>query len=603
MRGRYQFIRQTNDVTPAFANVANVSGLAGISGNDQSPANWGPPALTFSNGVAGLSTAQSASNTNLTNGAAAELFWFRGRHSLTTGGGVRRQVFDVFAQQDARGGFGFTGAATGSALGDFMLGLPQTSTIAFGNPDKRLTQSVLEAYVNDDWRVSPTLTLNLGVRWEYESPIREAQGRLVNLDLASGFTAAQPVLASQPQGALTGRAYAASLLTPDRRGIQPRVSAAWRPVPGSSLVVRTGYGVYRNTAVYQPIAMLLAQQPPLSTTATAQTSAAQPLTLADGLLRLSASPFNTVAVDPDFRVGYAHNWQASVQRDLPHSLTIVGTYLGSKGSHLPQEVLPNTYPSGVVTPCVTCPVGFVYLTSNGGSRREAGQVQVRRRLRNGLTASAQYTLAKATDNATAFGGVSLMGGAIAQDWLDLDAEQAPSSFDQRHQLVAQAQYTTGAGLTGGTLVDGVRGRLLKDWTFVGQMTVGSGLPLTPISLLPVAGTGISGSVRASLTGATLDPPSGYYLNPAAYRAPAPGEWGSAGRNSVTGPRQFSLNAGVARTFRWGERFNIDWRLDAQNVLNRVTVASVNTIVGSPQFGLPNRPNQMRKIQSSLRVRF
>ena len=93
--------RQTNDVTPFFANVTNVSGDAGIIGNNQSPVNWGPPALSFSSGIAGLGTGQYAENTNHTNGASGELFWFRGRHSLTIGGGVRRQAFDVLSQQDA----------------------------------------------------------------------------------------------------------------------------------------------------------------------------------------------------------------------------------------------------------------------------------------------------------------------------------------------------------------------------------------------------------------------------------------------------------------------------------------------------------------------
>ena len=216
-----------------------------------------------------------------------------------------------------------------------------------------------------------------------------------------------------------------------------------------------------------------------------------------------------------------------------------------------------------MNPCPTCPSGFVYLTSNGTSLRNAGQVQLRRRLRNGFTASGQYTLAKATDNATAFGGASLSGSAVAQDWLDLDAEQAPSNFDQRHQFTAQAQYTTGAGITGGTLVDGLKGRLLKDWTFVTQFTIGSGTPLTPVYLVPVPGTGFVGSVRGAPGGRRRTTcPTGYYLNPLAYTAPAAGEWGSAGRNSATGPRQFLLNAAVGRTFRWGERFNIDWRLDA-----------------------------------------
>jgi len=603
LRSRYQMARQTNDVTPFFANVLNVSGAAGILGNNQSPPNWGPPALTFSSGLALLSTGQYAENTSNTQGASSEIFWFRGRHSLTMGGGVRRQSFDVLSQQDARGNFGFTGSASGSDFADFLLGLPQTSAIAFGNPDKALRQNVIELYVNDDYRVSPVLTLNLGVRWEYESPITEGQGRLVNLDVASGFTAAQPVLASDPHGPVTGTEYPSSLLHADVSGIQPRLSLAWRPVPGSSLVVRGGYGIYRNQSVYQSIAMLLAQQPPLSTTASAQTSAALPLTLATGFLLLSSSPINTFGVDPAFRVGSAHNWQASVQRDLPSSLTVIATYLGSRGTHLMQEFLPNTYPVGAANPCPTCPSGFVYLTSNGASLRNAGQVQLRRRLRNGFTASGQYTLAKATDNATAFGGASLAGSAIAQDWRNLDAEQAPSNFDQRHQFTAQAQYTTGAGITGGTLVDGLKGRLLKDWTFVTQFTIGSGTPLTPVYLVPVPGTGFVGSVRGRLVGDAGDVPDGYYLNPAAYTAPAAGEWGTAGRNSETGPRQFVLNAAVGRTFRWGERFNIDWRLDATNVLDQVIYTGVNTIVGSEQFGLPNRASQMRKIQSSLRVRF
>ena len=113
-----------------------------------------------------------------------------------------------------------------------------------------------------------------------------------------------------------------------------------------------------------------------------------------------------------------------------------------------------------MNPCPTCPAGFVYLTSNG-------TLAAQRRRRCSCAAacatasppSAQYTLAKATDNAAAFGGASARRRVrIAQDWLDLDAEHAPSNFDQRHQVTAQVQYTTGAGITGGTL----RGRLARD---------------------------------------------------------------------------------------------------------------------------------------------
>jgi hypothetical protein len=283
---------------------------------------------------------------------------------------------------------------------------------------------------------------------------------------------------------------------------------------------------------------------------------------------------------------------------------MTATYLGTTGSHLPQEFLPNTAPLGAANPCPTCPAGFIYLTSNGYSNKQTGQLQLRRRLRSGLTATIQYALSKATDAAGAFTGVRLDGAAIAQDWQHLDAEEAPSTFDQRHLLTAQFQYTTGVGVSGGGMLDGMRGRLFNGWTITSQLTAGSGLPLTPVYLTSVAGTGVTGTIRPDvvdvLTGSV---PDGYVANPSAYAAPAPGQWGNAGRNSIVGPRQFSFDAGIGRSFLWGDRLTFDWRINATNVLNRVTYANVNTIVGSPQFGLPTLANPMRKLQSTLRVRF
>jgi hypothetical protein len=602
LRTRYQFTKQSTTVTPYFANLTNVSGEAGITGNNQEPMNWGPPSLRFSS-IAGLSDALPRQSDSITHAAGAEAFLFRGRHNFTIGGDVRRHLIDVISQQDPRGSFTFTGAATGHDVADFLLGTPTTASIAFGNADKYFRGFSYDAYITDDWRIGPSFTLTAGVRWEYEAPLTELRQRLVNLDVAPGFTAVQPVLASNPTGAVTGETFATSLMTPDKSGIQPRLAIAWRPIPGSSLVVRAGYGIYRNTNVYQSITTLLAQQPPLSTSFSIASSAANPLTLANGLVAPSTGTGNTFAVDPNFRVGASHNWQASVQRDLPASLTVNATYLGTKGTHLIQEFLPNTYPAGAVNPCPSCPAGFVYLTSNGSSSRHAGQLQVRRRLRNGLTASVQYTLAKAEDDAASFQGANLSGTVFAQNWLDLDAEWGPSAFDQRHQVTASFQYTTGVGVAGGALVDGWRGSLFKNWTITGQLTTGSGLPLTPYYLATTPGTGYTGAIRASLTGASTDAPPGYYLNPAAYTAPAPGTWGNAGRNSARGPAQFSLNAGITRTFPWGSRINLDYRIDATNILNRVTYSGVNTLIGSPEFGLPNSANQMRKIQTSLRMRF
>jgi hypothetical protein len=126
----------------------------------------------------------------------------------------------------------------------------------------------------------------------------------------------------------------------------------------------------------------------------------------------------------------------------------------------------------------------------------------------------------------------------------------------------------------------------------------------PVYLTNVVGTGVTGTVRPNLTGAPVkEAPAGLFLNPAAYTAPAAGQWGNAGRNSIVGPAQFSLNASISRTFRLGTELNADWRMEAANLLNHVTYTSWNTNITSPQFGLPVQANTMRKLQTTFRVRF
>ena len=598
-----QYSRQSVRVVPNFANHENVAGDAGITGDNQQPVNWGPPTLNFASGLGDLTDGQSSFTRNQTSAVSFDGLWNHGRHNVSFGADFRRQDFNLLAQQDPRGTFTFTGTAAGFDFADFLLGIPDTSSIAFGNADKYFRASSYDAYVTDDWRVSPSFTLNAGVRWEYWAPITEQYGRLVNLDIASSFSAQAPVVASNPVGPLTGQNYPSSLVQPDHHAFQPRVGFSWRPLPASSMVVRGGYGVYYNTSVYLPIATQMAQESPLSKSLNVANTPANPLTLANGFVGSPSFTPDTFAVDPNFRVGYAQNWYTSVQRDLPGSMVMTVMYQGSKGTRGQQEFLPNTYPAGAVNPCPTCPSGFVYLTSNGNSSREAGQFQLRRRLHNGFTTSLQYTYAKAIDDA-ALGGRNQGQTVTAQNWLDLAAERGRSNFDQRHQLVVQTQYTTGMGIGGGTLVSGWKGALFKEWTFLSSLTAGTGFPLTPVYFLPVQGTGVSGPIRPEYTGAPLySAAGGLFLNPAAYEAPLPGQWGNAGRNTITGPAQFAWNASLGRTFRMSDRLSLDLRVDSTNTLNHVTYPNWNTTVNSAQFGLPNSANAMRSLVTNLRLRF
>lgn len=616
----YRFSRLRTLVTPYFANRTNVEGTAGIGGTDSAPIDWGPPTLIFSSGIATITDAQSAFDRNRTDGISPSVAYYHGRHNITIGGDFRRQEFNYLSQQDPRGTFTFTGAATGSDFTDFISGIADTSSIAYGNADKYLRQSVYDAYITDDWHLRPELTLNAGVRWEYGAPITELRNRLVNLDVAPGFAAVSPVLASDPTGLLTGQIYPSSLMRPDRRDIEPRVAISWRPIPGSSLVVRAGYGVYADTSVYQATALQLAQQSPLSDTLSSQSRTGCSLTLANGLIRqpCTATTPNTFAVDPNFSVGYAQTWQVSMQRDLPAALQMTATYLGVKGTRGVQEFLPNTYPLGGTNPCPSCPSGFTYRTSNGDSTREAGSLQLRRRLRSGFSALLLYTFSKSLDDDSALGGQgpvaagattqSTASASVAQDWLNLRAERGLSTFDQRHLLTTSFQYTTGMGQGGGTLLAGWRGRVYKEWTVAGQIIAGSGLPETPVYLAATNGSGVSGNLRPDRTSASIHAaPAGHFLNAAAYASPQPGQWGNAGRDSITGPGSLTFNSSLSRTFRVGKAYNLDIRGDATNLLNHPVYTSYNTTIDpslvSPIFGLPASTNSMRSLQITARLRF
>ncbi len=630
----FVFTRLRTEVTPNFDNRVNVSGAAGITGNDQNPVNWGPPTLGFTDGTSVLSDGNSAFNRNRTDDVSASTLIYRGKHNITMGGDFRKQDFNDFFEQNPRGSLTFTGAATqgacsnpeicGSALADFLIGIPDTSAIAFGNADKYFREPVYAAYFTDDWRILPILTINAGARWDYPAPITELLGRLVNLDAASGFTAVAPVLASNPVGPVTGQHYPAALMRPERDMIEPRIGITWRPIPASTVVVKAGYGIYPDTSVYQNIVWNMAQQAslPNTTAYSVQNNATCQLSLATFTLPSACNTLtaDTFGIDPNFHIGYAQTWQLSVQRDMPFALQLTATYSGIKGTHGPQEILPNSYPLGEADPCPSCPSGFLYESSGGNSIRNAGQMQLRRRLRSGFGAQLAYTFSKSIDDDAYLGGAghqtASSGGqaqsaslgsptaAVAQNWLDPRAERSLSSFDQRQLLSAQAQYTSGQGLEGGTLLGGWRGKALKEWTVLGNLSFGTGNPETPLYPTAVPGTGFTNILRPELTGQSIiNSGAGPHLNAAAYAAPID-EWGTAGRDSITGPNQFSFSSSLARTFRPTKgKIYLDFAVNSTNTFNHASFSSWNNYVTSDQFGLPVTPNAMRSLQTEIHVRF
>lgn len=603
-----------------FSNTPSLSGAAfGITGNDQNPLYSGPPTLNLgASNLSGLTDGSPSFNRQTFEDLITASTWNHGRHNVQFGGDVLWQQFNYNSQNNARGQFSFTGAATNApgtpagSFADFLLGTPDNATLAYGNPDKYLRARNYQLYVTDDWRVNSALTLNLNLRYEYNAPDSEEYGRLVNLDELPGFTQVAPVLgcsyaecinsvvpgfqvAPMPgNGPLTNMGYPSSLIRPERLPLEPSLGFAWRPISGSSLVVRGGYAMRFANPGYSGIAASMDQQYPFSTSINAINSPATPLTLANGFVGNPLVSAQTFGIDPNFRESYVQSWQLQLTKDLPGGMQTVITYQGVKGTRLPQFFYPNSYVTAAA-PCPTCTSGFVYETSNADSTREAGSVQLRRRLHNGFTASVLYTYAKAIDDTNT-------QGQPAQNWLDLSAERGLSNFDQRQNAQFQFQYTSGMGIGGGSLISGWKAAALKEWTFLTAPQWGTGLPETPIYPVPLGGT-TNGVQRPDYTGQPLYTAApGLFLNKYAYAAPAEGTFGNAGVDTITGPQQFSLNGSLQRTFRINDRVTFNFRGDVSNLLNHVVFTGYNTRIG-PQFGAATAANNMRSVRITGQFRF
>ncbi|HEX3746080.1 MAG TPA: TonB-dependent receptor [Bryobacteraceae bacterium] len=613
-----EYSRYSVKTTPFFANKTNVSGQAGITGNDQTPSNWGPPSLGFSN-FFGISDANQNFIRNQTPAVGTVITYIHRPHNFQFGGDFKVQDLSTVGQSNGRGAFGFNGQLTGFDFADFLLGVPDTSAINYGNPDKYLKSNLYDLFINDNWNVNSSLTFQWGVRWDYNSPFTEKYGRLANLDVLSGFSSAIPVTAQDPLGSLTGNRYPDSLVRPDKHQFSPRLSVAWRPFFGSSMLVRGGYGIYYNTSIYQGIASAMDEQAPFAKSLSLTNSVNNPLTLASGFNPSAAVTSDTFAVDPNLRVGYSQNYYVSVQQNVTASLLMTVQYNGVQGSRLLQEFQPNTYLPGVENPCPACLAGYTYLQSTGTSSRNAGQVSLRRRFHGGFQTNLTYTFSKSIDDSgslISYGGSGGGAGgafttsAVAQDWRNLRGERGPSNFDQRHLLNVTFQYTTGVGVRGGGLLSGWRGLLFKGWTVQSNITVGSGLPFTPVYVEPLSPTGIS-VVRPDYVGGNVyGGPGGLFLNPLAFQAPPAGQFGNLGRNALYGPNQFSMNGSMARSFQ--DKYTVTFA--ATNLLNHPVFSSVyssfdpvvDPTTGQPNYGkfgtfLP--PGAMRQITATFRWTF
>ena len=607
----FNFNRNTNTGVPFFQGGPDVAAQLGIQGTSPDPRNYGPPTLTFTN-FSSL-TGANATHTAVTNfGLNDNFLYHKGKHNWNFGAGATHYLNNSITDQNGRGSFSFSGlstasynsqglAATGTGydFADFLLGLPETSSIRYGDSAMYYRSSSFNAFVVDDWRLKTGLSLNLGIRWEFFQPWSEKYGHAANLDIAPGFSAVAPVLPGQA-GPLTGVVFPAALIQSDKNNFAPRAAIAWKPWTRGKTLIRAGYGWYYNPSQYNQFMNRLGQQPPFAITNSATTSTADVLSIATGLVAVPVGKTvtNTYAVALNYLTSYAQTWNVSIQEDLPKRWIMELNYMGTKGTRLDVPQAPNQAPLGSsLTAYQRLPIAnigsFTFDSPEGDSIMHALQVRFTRRFQRGISANLFYTFSKSLDDV-----------ALAQNFYDQSAERALSNTNRTHAVTANWVLASPVDATRGFLSHPEWvAKSLKDWTLSGSLTAQTGLPQTATVLGNQVGTASIASLRPDATGLPLNSGTGYF-NAAAFAIPAPGTFGNAGRNTIIGPGMWVVNLSLARSINLhSERRRLEIRFDSTNTLNHVNPSGLITVVNSAQYGEITSAGAMRQITGTVRLRF
>lgn len=598
---RFNYNRSNTNTVNQFTGVTNIANQLGINGVSQLPNDFGLPVVTFAPEFSNLqdTTPQFRLTQNFSFSDSMSLT--HGKHGWTWGGDYRHQLIDVSNAPNARGTFVFTGDSSGLAFADFLLGFAQQTSVQFGGDDYHFRANSFDIFGQDNWRAAKNLTLNLGLRYEYVAPLTELNGKLTNLDIAPGFTAVAPVLPGQI-GPLTGIHYSDSLINPDRNNFAPRVGIAWKPF--SKTVVRTGYSINYNLGQYGAMATQLGFQPPFAFTQTNTATTPTSLTLQNGFPASTTPVTNSYAVDPTYRLAYVQTWNLNIQQEVKGDMVINIGYTGSKGTHLDMVRAPSLDSNGVL---LNNAQPFLFESSNGSSILHAGSIRVRKRMRHGFSVGGSYTYSKSIDNASSIGGTAVV---VAQNDLDLAAERGLSSFDQRHRFTADYYYQFPFGKEKKWLHgDGWQDKFFGGFAFQGNITLASGFPFSPriFGSFTDIGRGANGSLRPNIIpGESIsvsDPGIQEWFNTAAFIAPAPGQFGDAGRNIIEGPGTIQFDMALSKTIQFKEMQSLELRISATNIFNHANFTGIDTTLGSPTFGQVISVGSMRKAQLIARYRF
>lgn len=629
----------------AGSNFATATGLQGVSAN---PLDTGYPDVT----VSGFSTLGESTQYVARKDNDYELYdnvvWHRGTHTVKFGAYFFHLDFEPVNANNARGTFTFSSTAgnpgTGNALGNLLIGDPtQGSGAILGRGNLVGGTNWVHLYVEDGWQITPSLKLDIGLRYEYNQNVTDANNNIaiVNIMAPGG----QIVIASNSQGQISSLAASLiptyipanvpvvtssqagwnnSLLTARPLRLAPRIGLAWA-LPDHKTVIRSGFGIYTNQAAYN-IIQNAALNPPFYFAKTVNNTAPGgiPAHTTENILTASGS-VSANNINHDFKIEYNNVWNLSIERSLSSTTSFQAQYVGSYTVHADNETYQNLFPDNGLNPTsglharpIPSMSGFPSVTWDGWEKYNALTLTLTQHLWRGLIVNSNYTWSKALDDASNPGADNAEPN-FPQDPANLAAEKGLSDFDHRHRFVANFLYQ----IPFLKHAEGWTHTAFGEWSVGGIWTLQSGAPFTVNLGTDVANNGEPLSAPSQRPNLTCNPNDGpktpaAWFNTACFAVPAQFTYGNAGRDIVTGPGLDDFDATLQKQFPIRESMRLQFRLDVFDFFNHpnfnapigagrtcpaTASASSCQVPGNTSFAAITSANDPRDMQFSLRLAF
>jgi Carboxypeptidase regulatory-like domain/TonB dependent receptor len=643
---RFGFYRLQED---READVIKKLGIKGLTDAGVTPFNNGAPELI----VSGFVTIGGP--TNLPQGRHDNTYHYvesmtftTGAHTMKWGADIRRFLFNSFFTSFGRGSFRFDGRFTGHPIADMLLGATFQADRNLGEPFHNAKTFSSGYYFQDDWKVTPKLTLNLGLRYEFNLPPIENTDKIASFDPATNtikVAGGKEAYLSSGQLLLRDRpGIGRRLWETDKNNLAPRIGLAYRPFGDAKTVIRAGFGSFYNYQIVGNGITPLSRNSPFRQRQTSGPFAATVRPLPNVADSFSGVPSVVPpGIDENFKTAYINQWSLGVQREIAQNLVIDVSYLGSVGHKLPLGVNINQAlpPSAqcVATPSAPgCSVnarrpfqGFGSITggfieSAGNSNYHGLTARVERRFASGLSFLSSYTWSKSIDDGSGISTTSDSSGA-AQDVRNLSDERALSDFDVSHRWVLSYVYDLPFG-AGKRLAPSnkIAGFLVSGWQMTGILTMQTGRPFTVVTGADQSATGQNAD-RPNLIGdwRVSNPGAIRWFNPCtrlangslrncqsgdtpAWEQNAAGTFGNAGRNILRGDGLHYFDLGVSRFFRVTERRQFQFRAEVFNLTNHPNFFFPTASLASSAFGAISRAantgaGAQRQIQFALKYLF